>query len=254
MTTFLVGPEEFAGAEVSIEGDAYRHLFRSRRLAAGATLRVVDGEGRARWGEVTRVDRRQGVVVLGEEAPTNEPRYRLHLVVGALRPERASWLVEKATEIGVAAITFFSSERSPRQYGPAQLERLRRVARAAVEQCHRARVPEVSGVCAWKEMRSLLVAEHQGPAERFVLLAPEARPPNPVSEDPSVGSRARGREPKEVGFLVVGPEGGFSEQEVVQLLADRACRPIALGPRVLRVETAAVVGASGLLLSRGASW
>ena len=245
MPTLLVEPAAFAGDEISIEGDAYRHLFRSRRLAVGATLRVVDGEGRARWGEVVRVDRRRGSAVLGDEAPTNEPDYRLHLVVGALRPERASWLVEKATEVGVAAITFFSSERSPRQYGTAQLERLRRVARAAVEQCHRARVPDLSGVLAWKEMPGLLAANRSSSAERFVLLAPEAR---------SAEMEGRGEEPKQKGFLVVGPEGGFSAEEVSQLRVDWGCRPVALGPRVLRVETAAVAGASGLLLGRGASW
>ena len=129
--THLTTPELFEAGQLEIEGDAYRHLFRARRLAAGETLRVVDGRGRARSGQVEAVDRSRAIVTLGSPIPNLEPPFDVHLLVGALRPERASWLVEKATEVGAASITFFSSERTPRAYGQAKLERLRRVARSA---------------------------------------------------------------------------------------------------------------------------
>ena len=70
----------------------------------------------------------------------------------ALRPERAAWLVEKATELGATAIHFFRSEHTPRNYGEGNLERWRRMAVAAVEQCHRATCPEISGVESWQNL------------------------------------------------------------------------------------------------------
>lgn len=226
--TLLVDPETFQDDEAVVEAEAYRHLFRSRRLAVGDRLRVVDGEGRARWGEVARVDRRRAVVTLGAEAPANEPPYRLTLVVAALRPERASWLVEKATEIGVVAVRFLGSERTPRQYGGAQVERWRRVAAAAVEQCHRSRRPEVSGVHGWGELPQLVA----GVEERWVLDFQQGD-----LDAPRAGT----------GVVLVGPEGGWSDAERDEL-ERLGVKPVGLGPRVLRVETAAIVAASRLLL------
>jgi 16S rRNA (uracil1498-N3)-methyltransferase len=228
MITLLVDPGRFQGDQTIVEDDAYRHLFRARRAAVGDRLRVVDGEGWARWGEVAGVERRRAVVTLGADAPANEPPYRLTLVVAALRPERASWLVEKATEIGVAAVRFLASERTPRQYGEAQVERWRRVASAAVEQCHRSRRPAVSGVHGWGELPEL-VADAR---ERWFLdfQGGDLGAPHALA-----------------GVVLVGPEGGWSDAERAEL-ERLGVASVALGPRVLRVETAAVVAAARLLL------
>lgn len=231
-TTLLIAPESFHEETVPVEGDAYRHLFRARRLAVGDRVRVVDGDGRARWAEIVEVDRRRAVLALGEVAPANEPRYRLTLVTAALRPERASWLVEKATEIGVAAIRFLASERAPRSYGEASLERWRRVASSAVEQCHRARRPEVTGVHGWHELPALLAG-----CEERLLLDPEA---------PATAGR-RSREAAS-GAVLIGPEGGWSGRERAEL-EKLGAEPLTLGPRVLRVETAAVAAAAQMLLA-----
>ncbi len=83
MITVLVRPAHFEQERCEVEGDAYRHLFRARRLAVGAQLRLVDGCGRARWAEVGQVERRRAILELGAEAPANEPGYRLHLLVAA---------------------------------------------------------------------------------------------------------------------------------------------------------------------------
>jgi 16S rRNA (uracil1498-N3)-methyltransferase len=232
MITCLTTPEELAGDEIEIAGAAYRHLFRARRLAAAERLRVVDGRGAARWGEIAVVGRHAARVILGEPAPSNEPRYRLELLVAALRGERASWLVEKATEVGVFAVRFVATERTPRRYGAAQIERLRRVAAAAVVQCHRSRTPEVTGVDPWERMAGMLA-----PAEdRFVLdveaVEDAAWPCGEVS-----------------GAVLVGPEGGWSEDER-RRLTELGCVRIGLGERTLRTETAAVAAAVRLLLGR----
>ena len=120
----LLAPEGIVGEELRVEGEPYKHLFRARRLAVGDRLRVVDGRGRARWAEVARVDRAAASLALGEPAPVNEPGVRLELLVPTLRPERASWMVEKVTELGVRAIRFLHTERAPRHFGEGTLDRL----------------------------------------------------------------------------------------------------------------------------------
>lgn len=233
MITVLVDPAEFDRDETGIEGEAYRHLFRARRTEVGERLRVVDGQGRARWGEVSRVGRQDARVTLAEPAPAQEPAVWVELLVTTLRPERASWMVEKATEVGVSAVRFLNSARAPRTFGDGTAERLRRVAAAAVEQCHRARLPEVTGPHAWEEIGRLSA----GCAERWFL-------------DVSAGDARRQpwREPAgERGAVLVGPEGGWAPEERDELLA-AGWIPVGLGPRVLRAETAAVLGVALMVL------
>lgn len=222
MITHLIDPRVFDLESMVIEGDGYRHLFRARRLAVGAELRLVDGHGRARQGTVETIERRQATVRLGTPVPSHEAEHRLRLVVAALRPERASWLVEKATELGVVAIHFIRSERTPRSYGEGFRQRLTRVAAAAVEQCHRALLPEITGVDPWDDLATLL---HREVDEKRMFLDPRA----------ASGQTVRGTK----AVAVIGPEGGWSPEELDQLRA-LDCRGVALGERVLRVETAAV--------------
>ena len=227
-TTLVVSPEELAQASVGVTGDAYRHLFRARRLAAGQRLRLVDGRGNAVWGRIERVGPSKAELALEGPAPINEPSDEVEVWVGIPRPQRASWLIEKTTELGVVAVRWLDSARSGRSPGPAAIDRLRRVAVAAVEQCHRSRVPEISGPHGWDELRARL--EEVGGA--WVL-----QPNGPRRLGDSVnGSR----------LLLVGPEGGFEASERADLEAWGA-RPLSLGSRVLRVETAAVAGVTLLL-------
>lgn len=230
MTTFLVSPERFEQESVAVEGDAYRHLIRARRLVVGERLRVVDGRGSARWARCQSVGRRSAVLALGEPAPSREPVRRVEVWVAPPRTGRASWMVEKLTEIGVRAVRFLRTERSPRDYGKATLARLRRVAASAVEQSERSFLPAVSGVHPWPEALDRLAR-----ADRRWLLAPGAEAAPAAPED---GAETA---------LIVGPEGGFSEAEVSELTALPAL-PVGLGPTILRVETAAVAAAARALL------
>lgn len=221
--------------EVTVEGEAYRHLFRARRVPLGAAVRVVDGQGQARWGEVARVDRSSARVALGDPAPTHEPSFRLALLVPTFRPERASWLVEKATEVGVSAIRFLNSARAPRTFGDGTIERMLRVAVAAVEQCHRSLIPAITGPHAWEEIGRLPgAAGAAAGAERRWFLDPQ-------------GARGGWGPLGGSGSLLVGPEGGWAPEERDQVLAE-GWLPVGLGPRILRIETAALVGAAMLLL------
>ena len=231
MITLLVAPQQLDSDRVDVDGSDYRHLFRARRLAVGDQLRLVDGHGRARWAEVGIVERRRASLTLEGPAPANEPAYRLQLLVAALRSERAAWLVEKATELGVHSIRFIATERTPRTYAAARLERLRRVAGAAVEQCHRSRLPEIGGVESRETWRARIRAHRA--EDRFYL---HTHVDNPTSEPPRGAS----------GIFLIGPEGGWSPIEVAEL-DQLGCRGLFLGPRTLRVETAAIAAAARLI-------
>src|SRR5579872_3171906 len=239
MITLLTEPALFDARELRVEGESYQHLFRARRVAAGEEMRIVDGRGRARWGKVARVDRTSATVTLGEPAPPHEPALHLELLVPTCRPERASWLIEKATEVGVGGIRFLNMARAPRDIGSGIFDRLRRVAVSAVEQCHRSRLPEITGPHAWTEIRSL--GGQVGHGGRWFL---DTEAPDEgggwETTVPAGGSAA----------LLVGPEGGLDPQERRELLA-AGWRPVGLGERTLRLETAAVVGAAFLLLPAG---
>ncbi len=226
----LLAPEGIAGAELRVEGESYKHLFRARRLAVGDRLRVTDGRGGARQAEVARIDRSAAVLTLREEAPANEPAVALDLLVPTLRPERASWMVEKATEIGVRAVHFLHTERAPRHFGAGTLDRLRRVAAAALEQCHGARLPEITGPHEWRDVAPLTA----GATVRWVL-------------DPEAAVAAGWGSAAATAALLIGPEGGWSAAERAELQG-AGWRAVGLGRRILRTETAAVVGAAALVL------
>jgi 16S rRNA (uracil1498-N3)-methyltransferase len=238
MITLLTTPEGLRGEDFQVGGEAYRHLFRARRVAAGERLRVVDGEGHARWGQVAQVDRAAAIVRLGAPARSNEPSFHLSLFVPTCRPERAAFVVEKGTELGVVSFRFLHTARAPRDLGAASLRRLERVAAAALEQCHRARLPAITGPHAWSELPELA----EGASCRWVLdVAPEG---SAVGAGESGGW---GEIAGPAGALLVGPEGGWTEEERRELGA-AGWRSVQLGERTLRLETAALAGAAIVLL------
>lgn len=217
MIHLLAEASDLARGTVEVEGTDYRHLFRARRLKVGDRVRLVDGRGSARWSVVDEVTARRAVLRVGEAAPVFEPPRRVALFVAAVRPERAAWLVEKATELGLRELRWFVSERTSRSLPERALERQRRVAKSALEQSGGAWLPEIGKPVPLGEapIGAGSVALHPGAATPFMAVAGSAE------------------------AVVVGPEGGFSEREMEEL-AGRGAIPAHLGPRVLRTETAAV--------------
>ncbi len=236
MTTLLLLPNLFSQDETIVEGEAHHHLFRVKHQQVGDRLRVVDGAGRARWAEVAAIDKRTALLALGEPAPANEPGIAVEVFVAAPKPDRAAWLVEKVTEIGVTAVRFISTDRDARSVAASQLARLRRIAVSAVEQSGRSVVPQVSAGGAVRDVVSRTRALGV-PIVVLDALGGDVRP-----------------EVREAGrvALLVGPEGGWSPEE--RAFFDELTVPkLALGPTVLRIETAAVVAAGLWLCSGGVS-
>lgn len=225
----LVTPEELRCDAHEVSGDAFRHLFRARRLEPGQRLRLVDGAGAARAAVVEEVGRTTARLRLLERAPARDPAVAVELAVAAIRSERAAWVVEKATELGASAVRFFPCARA-QPFRGGEAARLKRVAAAALEQCGGATLPALQTLASFDELVELVVGR------RSVVLDAAAS-----AAVPEIAGR--GAPP---WLLVVGPEGGLLAAEVRRLEAAGA-RGLSLGPRTLRSETAAIVGAALLL-------
>jgi 16S rRNA (uracil1498-N3)-methyltransferase len=218
-----------AGAEATLPEAADRHA-RVRRVQPGDALLLLDGRG-AEWPATVRTVGRSTITVqLGEPRTVDRELARpVTLAVVVPANERMDWLVEKATELGAVALQPLQAERSVlRLDGERSAKRhahWQGIVRAASEQCGRTRL---MGVAPLRELREWLATLPPAPPDeaRWVLdFAPDAQSPG-----------AAGAPPAAITSLS-GPEGGLSPAE---LAAARAAgfRPLTLGPRVLRAETA----------------
>jgi 16S rRNA (uracil1498-N3)-methyltransferase len=213
------------GAQFALAPEAAQHVAKSLRLKAGDAITVFDGRGGEYDATLQRIDRDRVDVKVGAfRADEVESALALGLVQGL--PEAADkmdWIIQKATELGVAWVQPLICERSVVRLSGERAERReahwRRVAVAAAEQCGRTRVPEVRPTLSFMNWIA-------APAEvpRWILV--RGAPPLAAHSPPP--SRLE---------LVVGPEGGLAEREL-SLALDRGCEPLSLGPRVLRTETA----------------
>ncbi|MBL8604888.1 MAG: 16S rRNA (uracil(1498)-N(3))-methyltransferase [Myxococcales bacterium] len=220
------------GAVVRVEGEGAHHLARVLRVKVGAEFELFDGEGWVALGAVQRVDG-GGVTFALVEAPRQGPcadRAAVTWWQGFPKGDKWETVIRQATELGVARVGPVFTERAvvqPRaERAEARLVRWQRVAEEAARQCGRADVPEVLEACTLAQALAGLGAQAAGALR--VVCAPGAS--RALTE---VVSGAAG--PLTV---LVGPEGGLSEDELVCCEAAGFVR-VSLGPRVWRTETAA---------------
>ena len=199
------------------DGAAVHHLTRVLRLRDGEPVTVTDGRGRWRSCRM----RAGGLEPDGPPEATVMPAPALTVAVAPPKGDRAEWLVQKCTEIGVDRIVLLSAERSVVRWDGERAtrhgDRLRRVAAEAAMQSRRVWWPELVGpVAAGSLLPTVAAAEPDG----------RAIGPGDVT-------------------VAVGPEGGWSTAELAV-----AAHRVTLGPHVLRVETAAVVAAALMVAAR----
>lgn len=217
-----------------LEGDEAHHLAHVRRDRAGDLVVVFDGMGRSGRAIVRSIGRRAVVLeLIGEVSITDGPRPRLTLGTAVPKGDRFDWLVEKATEIGVDRLVPLRTARSVVDPRAAKLDRLRRVVIEACKQSGRDHLMYLEGPMEW----SRFLEERTGEAETMRYLADPASPL--VALEGGSGSVEDLR-------LAVGPEGGFDFEERA-LALELGWRGLCLGPHLLRVETAGLVGSALLL-------
>ncbi len=222
-----------AGSLVLI-GDRAHHLGTVMRVTAGDLVVLFDGSGSQAEARVVRADR--GRIMLEVDEPKAQPPPAMTVTVGVAAPkgERADWLVEKLTEVGVVGVVWLQCERGvavPRR-GGSKTERWLRLARAAASQAGRASIPTLRGPM---------------PLSEFLTLRADGRYIGSLVGQPLSSSiAARTLSSLSSALLAIGPEGGFTADEMIE--AEQAgYTPVSFGPYTMRVETAAVVGAAVLV-------
>ncbi len=224
-----------AGSTVLLPEDAAHHAVHVLRLRPGDEVTLFHGRGGEYAGRIAAVDRlRVSVDVLAHRALERESPLAVTLVQGVSASEKMDFTVQKATELGVAAVQPVVAVRSPGRLAGerAELKRAhwRRVAVSSCEQCGRNRIPEVLPVRPLAEF----CRAPSGAGVRLLLTPRSAL---------RLGAYA-GRLGSEV-VLAAGPEAGFSDEEE-SALAEAGFTPVRLGPRVLRTETAALAALAAL--------
>jgi len=221
------------GSVVVVAADESRHARKVLRLREGEPVAVFDGNGHE-W--IARISGHEGdCVTLLLEEPISDPVVEAPLEVvlyqALLRPERMDWVVQKATEIGVRTLHPFLPQRAESyRLGQERLRRWHRIAVESSKQCGRRMLPRIEPLTklpAPEGAGTLALLLHPAEPSRSLAAVCTASPPSAL-------------------WLAVGPQGGFTPEEAGEFAAV-GWIPTALGPRVLRADTAGVVAASILL-------
>jgi 16S rRNA (uracil1498-N3)-methyltransferase len=208
-----------------LTGPEAEHLTKVLRGKTGDEVTLFDGCGAEFTARITRTGRSAvELVVLARHEICRELTTALTLGVALPKGDRQRWLIEKAVELGVTSLVPLLTQRGVAEPNPTALARLRRYVIEASKQCGRNRLLEIAAPLQFDEY-----CRQVDPAA-CRLLADVGADAIPLAQLPSFDA-SRGV------WLAVGPEGGFTDEEVA---AAAAWRRVSLGPRVLRIETAAV--------------
>jgi 16S rRNA (uracil1498-N3)-methyltransferase len=221
-------------AELTLEGPAANYLGNVLRLGPGAQVKLFDDRTGEWLAEVRDAGRKRVTVALVAHLRAREAVPDLWLLFAPIKRGRIDWLVEKATELGVARLVPVLTRRTV--VDRLNLERLRAHAVEAAEQCERTALPELAEpekldrlLAAWPAGRTLFFADEMGGT--------------PLSAAATPGPAA----------ILIGPEGGFTDEERAAVGACPQAMPVGLGPRILRADTAALAAIS-LWMAAAGDW
>lgn len=216
---------------MTLDAAQANYLGNVLRLGAGAELLLFDGETGEWLARIADVAKKR--MTLSVERKTREPEIipDLWIAFAPVKRAQTDWLVEKATELGAARLMPVMTQRTVAER--VRLDRLESIAIEAAEQCGRTRVPQVVAPIPLRRF-----VEELDPARHFYFADEGGGEPLAAAfkEGPAV--------------ILVGPEGGFTEEERAFVRGNGAT-PISLGPRILRAETAALAAISAFMTVAG---
>ncbi|HEX8643138.1 MAG TPA: 16S rRNA (uracil(1498)-N(3))-methyltransferase [Allosphingosinicella sp.] len=219
-------------AALTFHGAPANYLANVLRLGAGAEVKLFDDRTGEWLAEIVDAGRKRVALTVRRHLRPREDVPDLWLLFAPIKRGRIDWLVEKATELGASRLLPVLTQRTI--VDRLNLERLRAHAIEAAEQCERTALPQIDEV---QKLDPLLRA---WPADRTLYFADEA------------GGEAFAPAPGRAAILI-GPEGGFTGDEREAIRAVPQARPVSLGPRILRADTAAVA-ALALWMAAAGDW
>lgn len=251
MQRYFVATEQFSGDQVVLAGDDAHHAIRVMRMKEGDQFICSDGAGCEAIVQVVGLNKQSVIAkVIETLTPSAEPDVKVWIAQSLPKGDKMETVIQKGTEIGASKFIPFLSSRGVVKYDSdkeqKRLIRWGKIAKEAAEQAHRNMIPQVEPPCSWEQMLkraeevdlALLCYEQEGALQFKTYLSL-------LQAD-----RKRAGLGGATILLMIGPEGGFDEQEV--LAAEQwGWKPVSLGRRILRTETAALVGLSCILYEFG---
>ncbi|MEO5705581.1 MAG: 16S rRNA (uracil(1498)-N(3))-methyltransferase [Alteraurantiacibacter sp.] len=232
----FVAPPLARGVLVSLDGPQAHYLARVMRVGPGDAVVLCDGVTGEWAARVVEAGKRAVVLEVVELLRPREGVPDFWLCPALLKKDRFDLVLEKASELGVARIVPVLTHRCVAD--KLNPERARTILTEAAEQCARTALPELADVIKldallrdWPESRALFFADELGGKPAAAAFAAHSGP----------------------AALITGPEGGFDDAERAAIRAHPAARPVTLGPRILRGETAAIA-ATSLWMGTAGDW
>ncbi len=230
---FRIRGDSIRGEEAIIRDPSeVRHISKVLRLGPGDRVSLFDGEGKEYPARISRISGDQACFTLLPEPTPNSRESSLRIILGAalLRSAKFEFLLQKSTELGVADIApFYSRHVVPKfqeSHAGNRQTRWEKIVSEAAKQCGRAGIPRIHPPRTFEE---ILTADFGDAVKIFLWERERAE-----SHFPSFKTHSA------AAFALVGPEGGFSEDEA-NLAKAAGFQPVHLGPRILRAETAGII-------------
>ncbi len=218
---------------ITISGEEFTHAVSVLRIKEKEDIIVCDNSGYEYFATIDKINKKDFTATIYDKKQSQtEPNTKVTLIAGYLKGDKTELIVQKAVELGINEIVVFSSQFSSAFMNENKLTRLNRVSVEATKQCGRAIAPKVFYA------EDFTTALSFGDNSQNKLFACEFAKENQTDFSSLVGSTA----------IVVGSEGGFSEQEYKQAL-ESGYQTVYLGKRILRAETAAIALSSIIMFS-----
>lgn len=245
MHKFFINRDTISQDQCIIEGDDVKHIYKVLRLQPGANININDGCGSEYLGEIIEINKKEVRVKLLEKVNiNNESSIKVHLYQGMPKASKMDLIVQKCTELGVNSITPLITERVVVKGMEAsefkKVDRWSRIALEACKQSKRSIIPEINTPINFDELLEgiksydLIVVPYEN-KENYGIKYLSKKISNANIENVAI---------------VIGPEGGFEEDEI-KALEEKGAFIVTLGPRILRTETAGFVALSLIMYELG---
>jgi 16S rRNA (uracil1498-N3)-methyltransferase len=218
------------GVEVRVEGGQAHYLNNVMRLKAGDPVKLFDDRSGEYLATVAATGKRDMLLTVEAKLREREAAPDLWLCQALVKKDRLDWIAEKACELGISRFVPLLTARCV--VDKVKEDRLRTQMIEAAEQCERTALPEIAPLAKldamlkdWPEGRALYFCDERG-GDPFVAVSGPAA-------------------------ILIGPEGGFTDAENAAIRAHPSAKPVSLGPRILRADTAAVAAISVWMAARG---
>jgi len=245
MPKFFVDERDIYSDRIVIAGDDVNHIRKVLRLGPGDRITVCDGKGKDYLVSIESLNHDSIVtVIISAEKNCAEPLLEVELFQGIPKADKMDLIIQKCVELGVKKIVPITTERAViklqnREDARNKISRWQRISLEAAKQCNRGIVPRVEFPMGFEEALELCKAADLG------IIPYEKEHDTRVSLKECI----RGEKAAKIAVMI-GPEGGFSEDEIKKAI-DSGLKPVTLGPRILRTETAGIAVLSILMYELG---